>query len=75
MHELFDIVHNCYNVKKALQFDENSLHAGAAISVIFGSQAPNSLATVREMKYTSQHCCEKMAICSECFFPNCTKLW
>jgi len=32
------------------------------------------------MGYTSQLCCEqtignKIAMCSECCFPNCTKLW
>ena len=36
--------------------------------------------TVREMKYTSQHCCDitmdvKMALYRECCFPNCRKSW
>jgi len=36
--------------------------------------------TVREMKYTSQHCCDKtmygkMGLYRECCFPNCTKSW
>ena len=36
--------------------------------------------TVRKMKYTSQHCCEKtiddrMGLYRECCFPNCKKLW
>jgi len=34
---------------------------GGAISVIFGSQVShNSFGTVREMKHTSQHCCDKI---------------
>jgi len=37
----------------------------------------NGFATVREIKYTSQHCCDKtkdnkMALYRECCFPNCT---
>jgi len=36
--------------------------------------------TVREMKYSSQHCCDKtvdctMALYRECCHPNCTKSW
>jgi len=36
--------------------------------------------TLRDMKYTSQHCCDKtmdgkMTLYRECCFPNCTKLW
>jgi len=38
----------------------------------------NDFATVREMKYTSQHCSDKttndkMAFNRECYFPNCAK--
>jgi len=37
----------------------------------------NGFATVREMMYTSQHCCDKtkdnkMALYRECCFPNWT---
>jgi len=40
----------------------------------------NDLPTVREMKHTSQQCCDqtmddKMALYRECCFPNCTKSW
>ena len=40
----------------------------------------NDFPTVREMKHTSQQCCDqtmddKMALCRECCFPNCTKSW
>jgi len=36
--------------------------------------------TLREMKYTSQNCCDKtmddtMGLYRECCFPNCKKLW
>jgi len=36
--------------------------------------------TVKEMKYTSQHCCDKtmdgkMVFYRECCFPNRTKSW
>jgi len=35
---------------------------------------------VREMKYTSWHCCDntmddKVALYCECCFPNCTQSW
>jgi len=51
-----------------------------AISVIFGSQFSLRFTSVREMKYTSQHCCDKtmdgkMALYRECYFPNCSKSW
>jgi len=40
----------------------------------------NDFPTVREMKHTSQQCCDqtmddKMAIYRECCFPNCAKSW
>ena len=54
---------------------------GGTISVIFRSQVYNSFTTVRETKYTSQHCCDKtmddnkMDLCRQCSFVNCTKSW
>ena len=54
---------------------------GGAISVIFGIQVSSRVHyCIREMKYTSQHCCDKtmdgqMALYRECCFPNCTKSW
>jgi len=53
---------------------------GGSISVIFGSQYHCEFTGVREMKYTSQHFCDKtmdgkMALYRECCFPNCTKSW
>jgi len=40
----------------------------------------NGFTTAREMKYTSQHSCDKtmddkMALYRECCFRNCTKSW
>jgi len=48
------------------------------ISVIFGSQSHYGFATVREMKYTLQQCCDKttddkMALHCECSFSNGTQ--
>jgi len=58
------------------------LRLGGAISVISDTQSYNGVAGARpmEMKYSSQHCCDKtmddkMALYHECCFPNCTKLW
>jgi len=50
------------------------------ISVILVVKPHIGFATVREMKYTSQHCCDKtmddkMALYRVCCFPNCTKSW
>ena len=36
-----------------------SVNSGEAISVIFAVKSHNGFATVREMTYTSQHCCDK----------------
>jgi len=52
---------------------------GGAISVIFGSQVSLRVHSVKEMKYTSQHCCDKtvdgkMALYRECCFLNCSKI-
>jgi len=51
-------------------------------SVIFSSQASFRVhcCTVREMKSTSQYCCDKtldgkIALHRECCFSNCTKSW
>ena len=54
----------------------SKFRGGEAISVIFGIQAPYGFTTVREMKYTSQHCCgktmdDRTALYRECCFPNC----
>jgi len=51
-----------------------------AISVIFGSKSRYRFTIVKEMKYTSQHCCDKttdssMALYREWFFPIGTKSW
>ena len=45
-----------------------------------GTESHNGFATVRELKYASQHCSDKtmddkMALYRECCFPNCTKSW
>ena len=42
------------------------------------AKAHNNFPTVRELKHTSQHCCDKtvhnkMALYRECYFANCTK--
>ena len=51
---------------------------GQTISMIFGSQTHNGFAIVREMKDTSQHCCEKtmddkMSLYRVCCFTNSTR--
>ena len=52
-----------------------------AISVIFGIQVSSRVHyCIREMKYTSQDCCDKtmdgqIALYHECCFPNCRKSW
>jgi len=57
--------------------DPPSKFMGGDISDIW--QFTHSL-TVKEMKYTSQHCCDKtmdskMTFYRECCFPNCSKSW
>jgi len=51
-----------------------------AIPVIFEVHSHNGFATIKDMKYTSQHRCDKttegkMSSYRQCCFPNCTKLW
>ena len=46
----------------------------------FEIKSHKSFATIREMKYASQNCCDntidkEMTLCHECCFPSCTKSW
>ena len=59
--------------------DPASKYRGA-ILVLFGVKTHNGFATVREMKYTSHHCCDKtmdnkMTLYRKCCFSNCKKSW
>ena len=51
-----------------------------AISLYLVVKSHYGFTTVREIKQTSQHCCDKtmdgkMALYRECYFMNCTKPW
>ena len=78
----------CDGTLKNEQLTMSTLRSGADPAVRLGERfqyylvvkSHNSLATVREIEYTSQRCCDKtmddkMALYLECCFPNCTKLW
>jgi len=60
--------------------DKASMARGGDFSNIWLVKSHYCVTTVREMKYTSQHCCDKtmdgkMALNCEYCFSNCTKSW
>jgi len=69
--------HNNYNFFQS--WPDPASNFRGAISVIFGCQVSLNVHYFKR-DYTSKHCCDKklddkMALNSECCFPNCTKAW
>jgi len=75
---------HCSKLNKMSQLragaDPKPVRVAGAISLYLVVKSHYGFTTVREMKYASQHCCDKtmddkMALYRECCFPNCTKSW
>jgi len=74
MHKLFFLTQNVHS-----EADPASKVRGRFLHYLV-VKSHNSFAIVRQMKYISQHYCDKtmddkMALYHECCFPNCAKWW
>jgi len=66
--------------KKGSGVDPASKFGGGQFQQYLEVKSYYQFTTPRDMKYTSQHCCDKtidvkIALYHECCFPNCTNSW